>query len=101
MDKEQPILLTVSQAADLMGCSRSLGYAMAKRSQIPTISLGPRSLRVPRRALEAWISEQLRQQSTTAGNVEPFGVPGGGPHAEGEIGPEHLLVEEHEPSGAS
>ena len=101
MDKEQPILLTVSQASDLMGCSRSLGYAMASRGQIPTISLGPRSLRVPRRALEAWISEQLRQQSTTAGGVEPFGVPGGGSHAEGEPMPKRLVVEEHEPLGAA
>ena len=90
MDKEQPILLTISQASDLMGCSRSLGYAMASRAQIPTISLGPRSLRVPRKALEAWINEQLRQQSTSAEGVGPLGVPGGGSHAEGEEMPERL-----------
>jgi excisionase family DNA binding protein len=101
MDKEHSILLTVSQASDLMGCSRSLGYAMAKRSQIPTVSLGPRSLRVPRKALEAWVSEQLLRQSMTAGGVEPFGVPGGGSNAEGEAMPRRLVVEEHEPSGAT
>lgn len=99
MDKDQPILLTVSQASDLMGCSRSLAYAMASKGQIPTISLGPRSLRVPRRALEAWISEQLRQSSASTGSVGPLGVPGGGSHAEGEEMPKRLVFAEHEPSG--
>ena len=48
-------LLTVPEAATQLGISRSKGWQLAQRSEIPVVRIG-RSVRVPADALEAWIS---------------------------------------------
>lgn len=58
MERTTNDLLTVSEAAQMLGVSKSRAYVMARRGEIPTLDLGPRSLRVPRAALEAWIRER-------------------------------------------
>lgn len=51
---DDPLLLTVPQAARLLGIGTTLAYELAGQGRLPHIRLG-RALRVPRGALEAWI----------------------------------------------
>jgi excisionase family DNA binding protein len=48
------LALTVDDAAKLLDISRSLAYEWVKNGTLPTIRVG-NAVRVPRRALEAWI----------------------------------------------
>ena len=48
-------VLTVEEAARLLGISRGLGYELARRGEIPVLRLG-RRLVVPKAAFEAWLS---------------------------------------------
>jgi excisionase family DNA binding protein len=50
-------LLTVPEAANRLGVSRSKGWQLAQRNEIPVIHIG-RSVRVPADALDAWIKER-------------------------------------------
>jgi len=49
------LLLRVDEAARLLGIGTTLAYEMVGRGDLPSIRLG-RSVRVPRAALEAWIT---------------------------------------------
>lgn len=51
---EQALVLTVEEAAELLGISRGLAYELVRRRQLPAIRLG-RRLVVPRRRLLALI----------------------------------------------
>ncbi len=51
------LLYRVSEAAEVLGVSRSKAYDLVHRRIIPSIKLGD-SLRVPVSTLEAWIDEQ-------------------------------------------
>lgn len=44
--QEYPVTITVEEAAELVGMSRSAAYRAAARGQLPTVRLG-RRLRVP------------------------------------------------------
>jgi excisionase family DNA binding protein len=46
----EPLVLTVEQAAQLLGISRGLAYEAARRGELPTIRIGRRLL-VPRARL--------------------------------------------------
>lgn len=46
---------TVTEAADLLGISRSSAYECVRRGEIPSLTLGRRVV-VPRRALEALLA---------------------------------------------
>jgi excisionase family DNA binding protein len=50
----QRLTLTVEEAARVIGCSRGLAYAAARRGELPTVRLG-RKLLVPKHALYAWL----------------------------------------------
>lgn len=50
----EPLTITVSEAADLLGISKTLAYALVRRREIPCIRLGRRVV-VPRRALEEMV----------------------------------------------
>lgn len=54
----EALLLRVSEAASLMGMSRSHLYQAIDRGEIPVIRLG-RSARIPRAWLETWIGGQV------------------------------------------
>ena len=56
---------TVPQAGNIIGCSRTLAYEMARQGRIPTIRLG-RKLVVPKVALARMLEE--------AGAREPVGT---------------------------
>lgn len=55
---DQPYLLRVPEAAQLLGLKKSKVYDMAKRRQIPTVMFG-RYVRIPRKELERWVDEQV------------------------------------------
>lgn len=48
---EEPLLLSVPEAARLLGVGATFGWTMVRRGEIPTIKLGRRVL-VPRAAIE-------------------------------------------------
>jgi excisionase family DNA binding protein len=65
MDERPPqvdrLAYRMHEAAEVLGISRSKVYEMAYRGELPTIMIGA-ARRVPRRALEAWIDDQLAAQ---------------------------------------
>jgi excisionase family DNA binding protein len=54
---DDPMLLTVSEAAKLLRISRGLVYELVRQERIPFIRLGRRLL-IPRRGLEEWIARE-------------------------------------------
>lgn len=50
------LVLTIAEAAELLGISRAFAYELAAQGGLPTIRLGRRRL-VPRRALLAMVGE--------------------------------------------
>lgn len=54
------LALTIEETAELLSISRSLAYRWAKDGTLPTIRVR-NAVRVPRRALEAWIEERTTQ----------------------------------------
>lgn len=51
------LLLRVSEAAERCSIGRSTAYELLASGQLPSVRVG-RAVRVPVRALEAWIEEQ-------------------------------------------
>ena len=67
---ESPLLLRVSEAAKLLGISRSTTYTLIARGVLPHVYLGTgRVLRVPRGSLTDWVEEATRggEQAGDAG----------------------------------
>lgn len=60
---EQPYLLTVPQAAHLLGLKKSKVYEMAKTGEIPVVRFG-RYVRVPRKELVKWVDTVVEEQLT-------------------------------------
>lgn len=59
---EEPLLLTIAEAAKLCNVKRSLAYKLAK-GEWPVIRLGPSIIRIPRKDLETWIARKTIQPS--------------------------------------
>jgi excisionase family DNA binding protein len=53
-DLLERLLLRISEAAQLAGISRSMGYELARRGEWPVVAVG-RSKRVPLEALRDWV----------------------------------------------
>ena len=53
-----PLLISISQAGQLLGIGRGLAYQLAQEGKLPTIRLGRRVL-VSRQQLEAWIEQEV------------------------------------------
>jgi excisionase family DNA binding protein len=51
---EGRLVVSVTEAAELLGISRGLAYELARAGQLPTLRLG-RRLVVPRAALLTWL----------------------------------------------
>lgn len=54
---EERITFTISEAAKIIGISKSLAYRLARDGQIPTIKLGNRIL-IPKKKLYKFIEEK-------------------------------------------
>ncbi len=52
MSNDRRLSLTVTEAAEMLGVSRTLAYALVARGELPSLRMGRRIV-VPRRALEA------------------------------------------------
>ena len=68
MDRE---LLRVSEAAERLSLSRSHAYAMVAAGVLPTVRIG-RAVRVPARALSAWVDAQVVHDQCGATADEPL-----------------------------
>jgi excisionase family DNA binding protein len=55
--KNEPELLRVTEAAQLLALSRTKVYEMAERDEIPVLRIGT-AVRIPRRKLLEWIEAQ-------------------------------------------
>ena len=54
------LLLTVPEAAEALGISRSHAYQLLASGQLPCIRLG-RAARIPKAWLEKWVAEQCER----------------------------------------
>ncbi|MGH9342482.1 MAG: helix-turn-helix domain-containing protein [Terriglobia bacterium] len=54
---DKKLLLKASEVADRLSIGRATAYEMMSGGVLPTVRIG-RAVRVPARALEAWIEEQ-------------------------------------------
>ena len=57
-DKE---ILTMSEVQDLLRVSKNTAYELAHRKGFPVVRFG-RTIRVPRKALEAWLAKQASDE---------------------------------------
>lgn len=57
-EKLEKILLTVSEAAEMCGYSRSFLYNLIDRGEIPVVRVG-RSTRIPKMWLEKWVEKKV------------------------------------------
>ena len=55
------LLLTPSEAADLLGLSKSYIYELLASNALPSITIG-RARRIPRRALEEFVATRAAEQ---------------------------------------
>ena len=51
---------TVTEAAQIIGISRSLAYQMANEGKLPTILVGVRKNVIPKAALDQWLLDQAK-----------------------------------------
>jgi len=59
---EGRLVLSVTEAAELLGISRGLAYELARTGQLPSLRLGRRVV-VPRAALLTWLERAARPLS--------------------------------------
>ena len=64
------VVLTVIEAARLLGISRGLAYEAVRLGQIPSVRVGRRIL-IPRAQLERMLGESDDPQAVTKGSSEP------------------------------
>lgn len=54
----QPMLLTIPEAARMIGLGRSKTYELVTRGELRVVRIG-RAVRLPRTAVENWVAEQV------------------------------------------
>lgn len=73
---DEPLLLSVTEAAALLGVSRSMAYNLVRRGILPHVELGPgHVLQVPRAGLERWVEESTRGSYPTSTDDRPWHPP--------------------------
>lgn len=65
MTDESPLLFRVEEAARMLGVSRATLYKLIDAEALPTVRFG-KSVRVPRKALEEWVTEKVKQENKNA-----------------------------------
>jgi len=63
LDLPEPLCISVTAAARMLGVSRNTGYEMARLGQLPIIRCGQRRLLVPRAALLKMLEETKGKKS--------------------------------------
>ena len=64
------LLLTPSEAADLLGLSKSYIYELLASNALPSITIG-RARRIPRHALEDFVASRVAEQDRYAPGQAP------------------------------
>jgi excisionase family DNA binding protein len=59
------LVMSVTEAAELLGISRALAYELARSQRLPAVRLG-RRLVVPRKALAFWLERSCGLEGTGA-----------------------------------
>lgn len=54
----EKMVYSISEAAEVLGISKSHAYEMVKERRLPVLSLGRRKL-IPKASLETWIQEKV------------------------------------------
>jgi len=67
--------LRIPGVPDLLDISVERAYQMAARGEFPSVRLSPRRIRIPQRALSAWVDRQIQ---LALENREPIDLRGGG-----------------------
>ena len=57
MSENGALLVSVAEAAKLLGIGRGLAYQLVQEKRLPSVKLGRRVL-VPRHGLEQWIAQE-------------------------------------------
>ena len=65
VETNEPLTLTVEDAAKALGISRTLAYEAIRRGEIPSVTIGRRIL-VPRSALVRLLSADVRPVNESA-----------------------------------
>jgi excisionase family DNA binding protein len=63
-------LLSVTEAAAVLGISRRTAYTLVQARQVPSIRLGGR-IKVPAAALDEWLAERHREALEAVRITEP------------------------------
>ena len=66
-----PWLLDSRQVAELLGIGRTKAFELMARNHLPVVRIG-RCVRVPSKALEAWIAEETVRNHRAAGRTFEF-----------------------------
>ena len=73
----EPLTMSIDDAAQLLGISRGLAYEAARRGELPTLRLGRRLLVPKARLLEllganGWeVSHEMNERRATGGATQP------------------------------
>lgn len=72
MSENGVLLVSVEEAAKLLGISRNLAYELVRQKRLPHVRLGRRVL-VPRQGLEEWIAREagLPQPAASVVSLRP------------------------------
>ncbi|HHX39994.1 MAG TPA: helix-turn-helix domain-containing protein [Armatimonadetes bacterium] len=71
-ERDDRILLRSEEAAKVLGVSRAQVFVLARRGGLPCVRIG-RSVRFPRKALQAWVEEKTQEPSAKwMGGRRPF-----------------------------
>ncbi len=57
--QEAKLLLTIPEAAELLGIGKTLAWSLVQQGELPSVRLG-RLVRIPRVELEAWVVGQAK-----------------------------------------
>ena len=60
--KIERLLIRPVEAFEMIGVSRSTGYALISAGEIPSVRIG-RSVRVPVEQLQAWVEQMLTKEA--------------------------------------
>ena len=61
---ETPLLISVSEAARLLGVGTTFGWTMVRRGEIPTVKLGRRVLVPPAAVEQLVVADQAQQRAS-------------------------------------
>lgn len=65
-DSQEPLLISVPDAARVLGIAPGLAYALARDGVLPTVRLGKRAVRVPRDRLREWIEQRTLESGESS-----------------------------------